>query len=95
MNFFVIDDPPSDAAEYVKVPSAASEDEFVGALVRLFRQGIANICTEPVSIDWATKAYQLAEVRDAYNVLVVRAPVNAGKFGTAQGMFYFQQVSEE
>jgi hypothetical protein len=95
VNFFVIDNPPANVSDYVKVPSTDSPNEFIVSLVQLLEHGTPHICTEAISIDWATSAFQIAKAAKRYNALVVRAPEDFGESGTPHGYFFFRQISPE
>jgi len=91
MNLQIVENPPNNLCDYVKVPPSDIRDEFTKSLVQLLKDDCFHICTDDVPLDWAMGILEKAHMEHAYIVFAVRSIVNGGEKGTAHARFYFER----
>ena len=90
MSYSIIEKPPENFGDYIKVPGTDCREQFLKSLLNLFKQ-TPYIYTESIPIGWATDALNLLNDARHYSAQMQMALVNLGEHGTAHGIFYFER----
>jgi hypothetical protein len=90
MNYSIIQIPPQNIADYVKVSTTDVQAKFTESLNQLLQQGASHICTDMVPIEWATKALEKPNVSH-YQKRMQQVPVNFGEPGTAHAILFLER----
>jgi hypothetical protein len=94
MSYSIIENPPKNFVDYVKVPGTDCREQFIKSLSGLFKQ-TPFIYTESIPIGWAMDAVKFSKDGKHYSTKMQRVPVNFGEPGTAHGIFYFERQPEK
>jgi hypothetical protein len=90
MNASIIQIPPKNIADYVRVSTSGTPEQFTESLNLLLQQEVLHICTDIIPIEWATQAMQGANV-SRYQLMMQQVPDNFGRLGTAHAIFFLER----
>lgn len=90
MKYRLIEVPPENINDYVKVPLNDIQGEFAKSLVDLLRQRVSHIFTDAIPLDWIDSVEKEAQT-NGYSIMAQRASVNSGERGTRYLIFYLER----